>query len=234
MEVPKNLGLELSYGEGNGNPLQYSCLENPMNGGAWQAAVHGVAKSWARLSDFNFTFHFHALEKEMTTYSSVLAWRIPETVGPHLWGGTESDTTEATQQQGLIFQASYIASSISVCTSLFCPLATGPELILSSYLTNLFQGHLPTIGTCPSPGDPTASTLSSCPHDSLFPPNLQSTILCQVVMLLFSYELLFQNSFSKEQGVLSFKSLENNSLHLCCHIPSLNNKEITQCFKLVE
>ena len=65
------------YGEGNGNPFQYSCLENPMDGGAWQAAVHGFAKSWTRLSDFTFTFHFHALEKEMATHSSVLAWRIP-------------------------------------------------------------------------------------------------------------------------------------------------------------
>ena len=65
-------------GEGNGTPLQYSCLENPMDGGAWEAAVHGVAKSWARLNDFTFTFHFHALEKEMATHSSVLAWRIPE------------------------------------------------------------------------------------------------------------------------------------------------------------
>ena len=65
------------YGEGNGNPLQYSCLENPMGGGAWWAAVHGVAESWTRLSDFTFTFHFHALEKEMATHSSVLAWRIP-------------------------------------------------------------------------------------------------------------------------------------------------------------
>ena len=64
-------------GEGNGNPLQYSCLENPMDGGAWWAAVHGVLKSRTRLSDFTVTFHFHALEKEMTTYSSVLAWRIP-------------------------------------------------------------------------------------------------------------------------------------------------------------
>ena len=58
-------------------PLQYSCLENPMDGGAWQAAVHGVAEGWTRLSDFTFTFHFHGLEKEMATYSSVLAWRIP-------------------------------------------------------------------------------------------------------------------------------------------------------------
>ena len=64
-------------GEGNGNPLQYSCLENPMDGGAWCAAVHGVAKSRTRLSDFTFTFHFQALEKEMATHSSVLAWRIP-------------------------------------------------------------------------------------------------------------------------------------------------------------
>ena len=64
-------------GEGNGIPLQYSCLENSMGGGAWLAAVHGVAKSQTRLSDFTFTFHFHALEKEMATHSSVLAWRIP-------------------------------------------------------------------------------------------------------------------------------------------------------------
>ena len=61
-------------GEGNGNPLQYSCLENPMDGGAWWAAVHGVAKSRTRLSDFTFTFHFHALEKEMATHSNVLVW----------------------------------------------------------------------------------------------------------------------------------------------------------------
>jgi len=68
--------------EGNGTPLQYSCLENPMDGGAWKAAVHGVAKSWARLSNFTFTFHFHALEKEMATHSSILAWRIPGTEEP--------------------------------------------------------------------------------------------------------------------------------------------------------
>ena len=66
-------------GEGNGTPLQCSCLENPMGWGAWCAAVHGVAKSQTRLSDFTFTFHFHALEKEMATHSSVLAWRIPGT-----------------------------------------------------------------------------------------------------------------------------------------------------------
>ena len=69
-------------GEGNGNLLQYSCLENPRDGGAWWAAICGVAQSRTRLSDLTFTFHFPALEKEMATYSSVLAWRIPGTVEP--------------------------------------------------------------------------------------------------------------------------------------------------------
>ena len=64
------------------HPLQYSCLENAMDGGAWWAAVHGVAKTRTQLSDFTFTFHFHALEKEMATHSSVLAWRIPGTGEP--------------------------------------------------------------------------------------------------------------------------------------------------------
>ena len=71
-----------SLGESNGTPLQYSHLENPMDGGAWWAAVHGVAKSRTRLSDFTLTFHLHALEKEMATHSSVLAWRIPGTGEP--------------------------------------------------------------------------------------------------------------------------------------------------------
>ena len=69
--------INVQVGEGNGTPLQYSCLENPMDQGAWWAAVHGVAKSRIQLSDFTFTCHFPALEKEMATHSSVLAWRIP-------------------------------------------------------------------------------------------------------------------------------------------------------------
>ena len=69
--------LSVVNGEGNGTPLQYSCLENPLEGGAWKAAVHGAAEGRTRLSDFTFTFHFHALEKEMAIHSSVLAWRIP-------------------------------------------------------------------------------------------------------------------------------------------------------------
>ena len=70
-----------------------------MDGGAWWAAVHGVEKSWARLANFTFTFHFHALEKAMATHSSVLAWRIPGTEEPGglpSWGHTELDTTDAT------------------------------------------------------------------------------------------------------------------------------------------
>ena len=85
--------------EGNGTPLQYSCLESPMDGEAWWAAVHGVAKSQTGLTDFPFTFHFHELEKEMATHSIVLAWRIPgmgEPGGLHLGDCTESDTTEET------------------------------------------------------------------------------------------------------------------------------------------
>ena len=70
-------GLGRSLGGWHGNPLQYSCLENPMDREAWQVAVHGVAKSQTGLSYFTFPFHFHALEKEMATHSSVLAWKIP-------------------------------------------------------------------------------------------------------------------------------------------------------------
>ena len=69
--------IQDNMGEGSGTPLQYSCLENPMDRGAWWASVHGVAKSQTRLIDFTFTFHFHALEEEMATHSSVLTWRIP-------------------------------------------------------------------------------------------------------------------------------------------------------------
>ena len=90
-------------GESNGTPLQYSCLENPMDGGAWKAAVHGVPEGRTQLIDFTFTFHLHALEKEMATHSSVLAWRIPGTgepgglpsVGSHRVGHNWSDLAVA-------------------------------------------------------------------------------------------------------------------------------------------
>ena len=91
---------KLLHGEGYGTPLQYSCLENPMDGGAWKAAVHGVTECRMQLSDFTFTFHFHGLEKEMATHSSVIAWRIPgmgEPGGlPVLWRFLKKKTSNKT------------------------------------------------------------------------------------------------------------------------------------------
>ena len=105
--------MQSTSGEGNGTPLQYSCLENPMDGGAWKAAVHGVAKSRAQQSDFTFTFHFHALEKEMATHFSVLAWRIPGTGEPgglpsmrsHRVGHDWSDLAAAAAAEYIIWNA---------------------------------------------------------------------------------------------------------------------------------
>ena len=89
-----------NLGEGNSTPLQYFCLANPMDRGAWYAAVHGVAEGRTRLSDFTFTFHFHGLEKKMATLSPVFlpgeSQGLGSLVGCHLWGHTESDMTEAT------------------------------------------------------------------------------------------------------------------------------------------
>ena len=113
-------------GEGNGTPLQYSCLETPMDGGAWLAAVQGVAKSQTRLSTFTFTFHFHALEKEMATHSSVLAWRIPRmeepgrlpSTGSHRVGHDWSDLAAAAagymnielyKKRTIFFQSDYVS-----------------------------------------------------------------------------------------------------------------------------
>ena len=82
---------------GNGTPFQYSCLENLMDGAAWKAAFHGVAEGQTRLSNFTFTFHFHALQKEMATHSSILAWRIPYTGAIYSPSGCkELGMTEAT------------------------------------------------------------------------------------------------------------------------------------------
>ena len=113
--------------EGTGNPLQYSCLENPMDGGAWQAAVHGVIKSWTRLSIFTLTFHFHALEKEMATHSNVLAWRIPGTREPR-WlpsmGSHRIDMTEMTPQQH---------SNICICSMAERSIHNGVQILKHDY-----------------------------------------------------------------------------------------------------
>ena len=102
-------GAEHMTGEGNGNPL-HSCLENPMDRGAWWATVHGVAKSWTRLSDFTFTFHFHTLEKAMATHSSILAWRIPGTEEP---GGLPSMGSHRVRHHGRDLAAAAVAEHMT-------------------------------------------------------------------------------------------------------------------------
>ena len=101
-------------GKGNGTPLQYSCLENPMDGGAWWAAVYGVAKSRTGLSDFLFTFH--ALEKEMATHSSILAWRIPGTSEP---GGLPSMGSHSWTRLKRLSSSSSSSSFRWMCSLLF-------------------------------------------------------------------------------------------------------------------
>ena len=108
--------LTRSTGEGDGTPLQYSCLENPMDVGAWWAAVHGLAKSRTWLSDFTFTFHLHALEKEMATHSSVLTWRIPGTGEP---GGLPSVGLHRVGHDWSDLAAAAARSTISTLTSCF-------------------------------------------------------------------------------------------------------------------
>ena len=98
-------------GEGNGNPHEYSCLANPMDGGTWEAAVHGVARSRTRLNDFTYTFHFHALEKEMATHSSVLAWRIPGMAEP---GGLPSMGSHSRTRLKRLSSNSKLASELTL------------------------------------------------------------------------------------------------------------------------
>ena len=113
-------------GEGDGTPLQYSCLENPMDRGAWWARVHGVARSWTWLSDLTFTFHFHALEKEMATHSSVLALRIPGTgepgglpsMGSHRVGHDWSDLAAAAAAAAVLSRKCWWGFCISLGTLL--------------------------------------------------------------------------------------------------------------------
>ena len=116
------LAVQWLVGEGNGTPLQYSCLENPMDGGAWWPTVHGVAKSWTGLSDFTFTFHFHALEKEMATHSSVLAWRIPGTGEP---GGLLS---MGSRRVGHDWSDLAAVAAASGCYSVHSPLFRGTKI----------------------------------------------------------------------------------------------------------
>ena len=132
----------LQCGEGNGTPLQYSCLENPMDGGAWWAAVHEVAKSCTWLSNFTFTFHFHALEKEMATHSSVLAWRIPRTAEP---GGLLSMGSHRVKTR-LKRLSSSSSSSVLLCIPFVCSQCTlkspPKERLANCIYTSISQTHL--------------------------------------------------------------------------------------------
>ena len=94
----RNQPLVYMYpGEGNGTPLQYFCLENPMDGGAWWAAVHGVAESWARMSNFTFiSIHWRRKWQPTPVFLPGESQGQGSLVSCHLWGRTESDTTEAT------------------------------------------------------------------------------------------------------------------------------------------
>ena len=146
-------------------PLQYSCLENPMDGGAWWAAVHGIAKSRIWLSNFTFTFHVHALEKEMATHSSVLAWRIPGTGEPggplfmgshrvgHDWSDLAAAAAYSTQRLIYWWQVPFTLGGISAINRHFLSLAKWEILsALSYFIFNFFgvQRHyheLPLINT---------------------------------------------------------------------------------------
>ena len=129
--------VRLGSGEGSDTPLQYSCLENTMDGGAWWAAVHGVAKSRTRLRDFTFTFHFHALEKEMATHSSILAWRILGTEEPGaIYGVSQSWTrlkwlsSSSSSSIGFIF-------GLDHCSKQYTILLAYWELLLSSQISRM-------------------------------------------------------------------------------------------------
>ena len=135
--------LILYIGEGNGNPLQYSCLENLKGRGAWWAAVHGVVGSRTRQSDFTFTFHFHALEKEMATHSSILAWRIPGTgepgglpsMGSHRVGHDWSDLAAANLVQTVLYKTLFLDILIWLLSFKLLACATENKLRICMVMT---------------------------------------------------------------------------------------------------
>ena len=130
------------FEEVNGTPLQYSRLENPMDGGAWWAAVHGVAKSRTRLRDFTFTFHFHASEEEMATHANILAWRIPGTeepvrlpsMGSHRVGHDWSDLTAAAERLHFHFSLSWLEKEMATHYSVLAWRIQGQRSLLGCCL----------------------------------------------------------------------------------------------------
>ena len=194
-------------GESNGTPLQYSCLENPMDGGAWYAAVHGVAKSQTWLSDFPFTFHFHALGKEMATHSSVLAWRIPGTVGPD---GLPSMGSHRVRHDWIDLAAAAACPLSWWChrtiSSSVAPLFSCPQSFPDSGsfpVSHLFASGAQSIGTSVS-----ASVLPMNIQD-WFPLGLTSLISLQSKRLsrVFSSTTVWKHQFFRPQPSLWSNSL---------------------------
>ena len=132
----RTLTFYLEEVQGNGTPLQYSCLENPMDGGAWWATVHGVAKSRTQLSNFTFTFHFHALEKEMATHSRVLAWRIPGTGEP---GGLPSMGSHRVGHDWSDLAAAAAAAAAGQCSIQFLFLAVSLDTLKKQVSNNKYH-----------------------------------------------------------------------------------------------
>ena len=139
LEIRKNAEYNyLTATEHNGTPLRYSCLENPMDRGAWWAAVHGVTKTQTQLSDFTFTFHFHALKKEMATYSSVLACRIPGMGEP---GGLPSMGLHRVGHDWSDLAASIILKYMEVIKELKTKIIIHPGIIGILYFLLLSNVH---------------------------------------------------------------------------------------------
>ena len=179
--------LPFPPGEGNGTPLQYSCLENPMDGGPWWAAVHGVAKSRTRLSNFTFTFHFHALEKEMATHSSVLAWRLPGTAEPGGWPSMGSRRVGHDWSDLAAAAAAISSSKRSSCQ--------GSNL-------HLLHCHVDSLPLEP-PGKPIYHNISS-----------KFFIDLVILILLDCFALICLDSIVIQKAVFLFNSQEDNFLKL--------------------
>ena len=171
-----------TFGEGNGTALQYSCLENPMDGGAWWAAVHGVDKSRTRLSDFTFTFHFHALEKEMAAHSSVLVWRIPGMEEP---GGLPSMGSH---------RVGHDWSDLAV--------AVAVDLTVHHQLPEFTQTHVHRVSDAIQPSHPLSSPSPPAPNPSQHQSLFQWVSSLLQVAKYWSFSISPLNEYS---GLTSFK-----------------------------
>ena len=205
------MGLSLKpnqviIGEGNGTPLQYSHLEKPMEGGAWKAAVHGISKSRTQLSNFTFTFHFHALEKEMATHSSVPAWRIPgmeepgglPSMGSHRVGHDWSDSAAAAAAAASDAPATSLSSPFyAVFIAPLSVLFFGMPLRWVSKLVDVVQF------SCFLPYFPSGPCAVWCSDSHRLPELLTFLIIYQLCPLCYSEHLL---RFLFKVPVLNFQN----------------------------